>query len=494
MALKAGIIMLQKADLHILENKFSYENDPFRLHYHPMPPIGWMNDPNGLVCFNGIAHLFFQFYPYEACNGSKHWGHLTSSNLVDWCYNKTVIAPDMPYDASGCYSGTAIAHKDKLYLLYTGHVEGKSAGQLPVEVQCLAESSDGINFSKYERNPVIYPRAEFDWNFRDPKVWRHEDRFYCILGNCEGGHGRVLLYSSPDLISWKYVGVMLESDGSQGFMWECPDFFSLDGQDILLLSPEGMENKRHSTIYMVGSLDYATGRFTPKATHTLDDGNEFYAPQTFEYKGMRVLVGWMDKWFSQMPTQEYGWAGAMTFPRVLNLTAEGLLTMEPIASIEDIRKEGIFHRGVVLKDGFNPLSNVKAVAMEFKCSIDLDASKGEQLVIGIRENGDKSQGTYIKVLLKEQLVVVDKTKSGLGDSYVQTTPIKPCHGNSLDIRVLVDTSSVEVLINKGTTAVTNRIYPDVGSNCFSLSAVGGEILLSEMECFTLGRNKVTYEI
>nr|WP_239454196.1 glycoside hydrolase family 32 protein [Bacillus suaedaesalsae] len=325
--------LVKKASEYVEQPLKTVINDSHRLAYHIMTPRGWMNDPNGLIQFNGDYHVFYQHYPYDSKWGPMHWGHVVSSDLVHWKHLPIALAPSEHYDTGGCFSGSAVDNNGTLTLIYTGHEEQN----FPKEVQCIATSEDGIHFLKYEHNPVISsPPPEGSEDFRDPKVWKHDELWYMVVGTGKDEVGKALLYQSADLIKWEYRGVLAESDGSLGYMWECPDLFKLQEKYILVLSPmkDGWQNR-----YLVGDLSYETGKYTKEAEHLLDYGFHFYAPQTFEDEsGRRILIGWMDMWETTMPSQKNGWAGAMTLPRELTLSENGTLRIQPVKELEMLRK------------------------------------------------------------------------------------------------------------------------------------------------------------
>ena len=176
----------------------------YRPRYHACVPVGWANDPNGLIFFGGKAHLFCQYNPYHPYWESMHWGHFVSTDLIRWEFLPVALAPDQNYDCGGgCFSGTALEHEGKLFLMYTGVAKN-------VQQQCLAVSEDGVTFEKAASNPVIpallLPEGCSGRDFRDPKVFKREGIFYCITGVRDGKTGDLLLFRSLDLLEWSFVG------------------------------------------------------------------------------------------------------------------------------------------------------------------------------------------------------------------------------------------------------------------------------------------------
>lgn len=293
---------LHNGQMTVLKNEPA---EPYRLVFHPAPFFGWMNDPNGLVYFQGAYHLFYQFDPEQPAWNRMHWGHFRSTNLVDWEELPIALRPDQPYDADGCFSGSAVVDGDELVLFYTGHRWTDAERKGMIQVQCAARSRDGVHFVKDPLNPIIsglpVPSSE---HLRDPKVWRHEDgRWRMVLGNRIGDTGRVVVMQSADLKSWAFEGVMASADSRQGYMWECPDWFRLEGAPVLLCSPQGIEQEteRFRNLYSTGWL---SGTWTDDGTCLrkgtlveLDHGFDFYAAQTMEAPdGRRLLWAWMDMW------------------------------------------------------------------------------------------------------------------------------------------------------------------------------------------------------
>ena len=196
---------LLKAQSTVEKNKkFVKRYAKKRQWYHFMPECGWMNDPNGLIYYKGKYHLFYQFYPYGPYWSAMHWGHAISDDLLNWEYLPVALAPSEPYDdcqKGGIFSGSAVTGKDgRLYLFYTGTV---ISDDKVIKSQCMAVSEDGINFTKYQNNPIIDPTMFVE---SDPKVWYKENKWYMIVGGEENHKGRAILYVSDDLEEWSYFG------------------------------------------------------------------------------------------------------------------------------------------------------------------------------------------------------------------------------------------------------------------------------------------------
>ena len=205
--------------------------------FHVTGGIGWINDPNGFSVYKGEYHLFYQYYPYKPVWGPMHWGHVKTRDFIRWERLPVALAPDMPYDKDGCFSGSAIELPDgRQLLMYTGvREEQQEDGSLKsCQTQCLAVG-DGVNYEKIEANPVLtakdLPKGGSSEDFRDPKIWREDDGYYAAVGNRPAdGSGSILLFRSEDGFHWKYYGCAASNHSQYGMMWECPDYFKLQGK------------------------------------------------------------------------------------------------------------------------------------------------------------------------------------------------------------------------------------------------------------------------
>ncbi len=323
--------------------------DPHRPAWHLAPSVGLLNDPNGFIQHNGVYHLFYQWNPLGCDHRNKCWGHWQSIDLVHWEHQPLALAPGACYDSHGCYSGSAVVAEDKVTLIYTGNVKFPDGSR--TAYQCLAQASDRGEYRKL--GPVLPLPEGYSGHVRDPKVWRHQDAWYMVLGARDlQDRGKVLLLRSSDLRDWQALGEIAGSGlndlGEFGYMWECPDLFSLDGGDVLICCPQGLAPQperylnRYQAGYLLGKLDYRQAAFSHGEFHELDAGFEFYAPQTtLAEDGRRLLFAWMgvpEQDEEAHPTRRYGWLHTMTCPLELSLR-HGRLHQRPTRELQQLRGE-----------------------------------------------------------------------------------------------------------------------------------------------------------
>ncbi|MFD9625409.1 glycoside hydrolase family 32 protein [Peribacillus muralis] len=455
----------------IRQNEKIVSEDYWKLDYHISTQAFWMNDPNGFSTFKNEYHLFYQHHPFSPEWGPMFWGHVKSKDLVFWEHQPIALAPSEEYDLDGCFSGSAIEKDGLLYALYTGNVwTGTNQDTDLRQTQCLAVSEDGIHFNKIDQNPVIISAPMGDihpHHFRDPKVWKHSDHYYCVVGSRTKNHqGQVLLYRSKDLFDWEFINVMAKSDGELGYMWECPDFFHLDGQDILMISPQGMKpvdhlyHNLHQAGYVQGKLNYETGLLNYSDFKLLDHGFDFYAPQTIQdLQGRRIMIAWMAMWESEMPEQKNNWAGAMTIPRELTIQ-DNIILSNPISEMEKLRKKAVKYKNIRV-EGQHTFNHMSGDSYELEVLIDAQAS----LTFGmkLRMSEELNQETLLMYNRAERLLELNRDRSGSGPKGSRVAPVQ-LFNNKLYLRIFMDKSSIEVFINNGEKVMSARIYPDQGAD------------------------------
>lgn len=485
--------LLKKKAYDVIEKTKELVNkDYYRLKYHIMPPTGLLNDPNGFIHFKGEYHLFYQFYPFDTTHGPKYWGHYRSKDLVNWEHMPLALTPSEWYETHGCYSGSAVNNNGVLTLIYTGNVKDEKGNR--ETYQCLATTQDGINFVKYENNPVMYNQPEgYTRHFRDPKVWRKEGIWYMVIGTQNlKEDGRVLLFKSEDLVKWNLVGEVAGSNignlNNFGYMWECPDLFHLNGKDVLIACPQGVEpqgdlyNNIYQSGYLVGKLDYETGRLTHGGFTELDRGFEFYAPQTtLDEKGRRILIAWMGlPEMEDHPTVKYKWIHAMTLPRVLELKGDKLL-QKPVDELKMLRKNERVYENIEIDNEEIQLSNVYGDVLELE--LQYEVKDAREFGLKLRCSDDEKEYTLIYYDRDTKKLIFNRNKSGKGYGGIRRCGID--NHSSLKLHIFIDTSSVEVFVNDGEEVFTGRIYPKRDSQGIRFFSTEGSVLINKLRVWDL---------
>ena len=426
--------------------------------FHITGERGWINDPNGLIYYNDQYHAFFQHYPDDIRWGPMHWGHVVSDDLTNWKYLPIALTPGDDCDKNGCFSGSAIIHDGKLWLMYTGFIENQG-GESIRQVQCLAESSDGVSFKKHGIviGEDILPEGYAPCDFRDPKVWRHGDSFWCIVAARRiTGRGRILLFKSDDLLHWEFVNDILGKD-SAGTMIECPDYNEELGYLLFCEQFQPNEGKEHLNIhtcrYAVGKINYSTGMFVEDGRGIVDYGFDMYAPQTFA--GKPAIIGWLNMWDRNVPSEKYGFAGMLTCARSVSIK-DGRLCQEPVVKSNEVYRATVTDR---ISD------NVTTGVVTIKAT-DL-----ESLEIKIRSNGEN----YTSLTLKDGEWVFDRSKSGEPikgaekdtDSVNGIRRMPYSGGKEITLTIVMDEFSVEIF--EDGRVLSSTIYPPCGADKLELA-------------------------
>ena len=473
-------------------------NTTYRPQYHMLPPCGWINDPNGFCTFDQQYHLFYQYYPYGVTNTLMYWGHSTSDNLAAWAYEGIALSPDQPYDNKGIFSGTAIEKNGKLLLMYTG-VSTDEAGQTR-QAQCIASGT--TLFEKSSRNPVILPdvlpagcRKE---DFRDPKIWEENGVFYCLTIAADlKGFGKLLLFKSTDTIHWEFVSVALSGESmGLGTLWECPDYFKLGDRDVILLStvsaaPSGvkMQNK-YSAVWLLGRFDLKTGIFQVEQWDQMDDGTDFYAPQTTQgLSGERIMIAWQQSWERNIPPAELGhnWAGHMTLPRELECIGDRIC-QKPAIDPACFTGETVVHKDVRIK-GRQFLSGVKGRNICLRVCADLSGC--EALTISLYNKDTEATALTIDRLKKQ--ILLDRSYGGYPITGAEMVPgasnrcASPLSDEAIGIvtlEIFLDSGAIEVFCKETGRCLTSRVYPKLHGEDITFEAKGEAIISVEAYQFS----------
>jgi len=458
--------------------------------FHAAPTIGWMNDPNGFSIYKGEYHLFYQYHPYSNEWGPMHWGHLKSRDLIRWERLPVAMAPDKPYDASGCFSGSAWEMPDGRHLLmYTGVQRRRDPDGFiqDIQTQCIA-IGNGVDYEKCLDNPVLdgkdLPEGGSAIDFRDPKIWREEDgTYYAVIGNrTEDGSGAILLYRSADALKWEFVRAVDRCYNQYGKMWECPDFFPLDGKQVLFTSPQEMSpvglefHAGNGTVCFVGDYDPDGKGFVRQYVQAIEYGLDFYAPQTLlTPDGRRIMIAWMQNWATVgAKPNRCRWFGQMNIPRELAVK-DGRLIQNPVRELEQYRGQRVMHRNVPVSGEVN-LPGIQGRMLDMTVTV---RPTGADLYrwFRIRVAKDGEHETIIRYRPSDGAVKLDRTRSGLPHDIVHTRSflVRPQDGE-IRLRLILDRFSLEVFVNDGEQAASAVIYTRQEADAITFEA-GGSVLI-----------------
>lgn len=452
--------------------KSGNKDGKFRQRLHLMPPTGWLNDPNGLCQFKGIYHAFFQYSPFSAEGGVKMWGHYTSRDMIDWEYQGVTIYPDQPFDCSGVYSGCAFIEDGEIYLYYTGNVKiedsddydyinsGREANTV------LVTSTDGVNFGRKSllmRNSD-YP-SDLTLHVRDPKVWKENGVCYMLQGaRTKEDIGQAVIFRSEDKIHWT-VHSRVETADKFGYMWECPDYFEVDGAKILSASVQGLtgDEWKDRNVYQSGYFTVQgdiLGKYSLSDYRLWDYGFDYYAPQSFEAEdGRRIQIGWMG-----MPdceeytnrTVEDGWQHCFTFPREV-FVKDGIVRQRPVRELEKNKK--------LVRETRNSLEMKEPAVYEaYICNIR--QGRFRAVLAGALTAEYKNSRFVIEFAKRNKKVSCGRSMRHADIDHVT------------DVRILADESSAEIFVNDGAYVFSTRYYPEYAG--LTVEAAGADIVFYEI--------------
>jgi len=466
---------------------------PERPHVHFTPPSGWLNDPNGLVHVDGTWQLCYQHHPDSLVWGPMHWGRATSRDLVHWEHRPVALRPDR---LGAAFSGSAVVDTDgvagfgtgALVAFYTHFVEDQP------QTQGVASSTDGgRTWTPHPGNPVLRgPEGLVD--FRDPKVLRYggpgpDGHWVMVL---VGGH-EVILYRSEDLLTWAECGRFGREYGAHEGLWETPDLVELEVEGtgerrwVLVVSVmAGAPAGGSGTQYFTGTFDGAT--FTcdgpREEVRWVDHGADFYAPQSWygAPDERRTWVAWMSNWAYARAVPASTWRGAMTLPRDLALRpgpdGRPVLVQRPAPEVE---AHGRMVESVAVRpDPASPWTLPEA-PQAYELVVRAGAGAVSWTVEVHRDDtlGRATRVSWDAADPNRPVLTVRRDDRGLvgvdppGGPTVTLTDAGP--DEPAEVRVVVDTCSVEVFAARGAVVLTNLVFPAPDARGLRLSAPTGAV-------------------
>ncbi len=458
--------------------------DPWRPRFHFTAARHWINDPNGLVWFEGEAHLFFQHNPFGNEWGHMSWGHAVAPDLMRWRELPVAIAED---ERASIFSGSVVVDEDNtsgfgdgrtppLVAVYTGCLRRPEGGQ----AQELAFSTNrGRSWTKYPGNPVLDRGLQ---DFRDPKVFWHAPTSRWVMVVSLPAERRLAFYGSPDLKAWTLLSHFDAGARHQG-IWECPDLFELPlaGEApvwVLKVDAfEGHPSQGSGARLFFGRFDGREFHAEPEdAPRWADFGADFYAALSWNgLPGRQAWIGWMNchRYARLLPTSP--WRGAMSVPRELSLVRGryGLqLRQWPVAELRDWHGDSVEVPAFALEGERSLLPagfDGRALDIELRCG----ATEARRFGLRVREGA--GEGTQVGWDGQRGCLFVDRARSGFlpADPHYAGRREAPMAAPPWRLRVLVDHSSVEVFANDGETVITEQILPGDGSRGLVAWSEGG---------------------
>lgn len=474
---------------------------------HYTPDRNWLNDPNGLVYYRGLFHLFYQYNPHGSDWGNMSWGHASSPDLTTWSEHPVAITGNADEDI---FSGSIVADlanttgfgslaNPPLVAIYTSAFTARSAFA-GLQAQSLAYSLDqGHTWTKHKGNPVLNRHSP---DFRDPKVFLFTGatETYWVMVAVEAKHQIVVLYRSANLRDWTYMSNFGPANATGG-VWECPDLFPLpvdrDPENIkwvliVNLNPGGVAGGSGGQ-YFVGTFDGAT--FLSETTvperqgdstalrefNWLDWGRDYYAAVSFSGvpDGRRIMIAWMNNWdyANEIPTTP--WRSSMSLPREVRLeTVGGSLTLlhEPVEQSGPATSAAAYTAAPEKTIRGIELLPARAWGQVLKIEVVLTPGSAEE--IGLIVRGGTDAGTSIGYNTTTGCLIVNRERSGhvaFHPSFasIETAPVDPINGK-IQLQIFIDHYSIEVFAQNGIVTLTDQIFPAPSDRSVSLYTTKGE--------------------
>lgn len=467
----------------------SLYKEPFRPQYHFTTEKNWINDPNGLVYFDGEYHLFYQHNPFGNTWGHMTWGHAVSTDLVSWKHLPLAIREE---NGIMIFSGTVVVDeknssgfagnsgKVPMVAIYTGHQEGLN------QSQHIAYSLDkGRTWTKYAKNPVLDLGKK---DFRDPKVFWYEPEKKWVMVVALPLEKKIQFYRSPNLLDWTYMSDFGPAGDTTG-IWECPDLFQVpvnnnrkESKWVLMHSPAPYMQ------YFVGEFDGTRFKNETAANVILrpDYGPDYYAAIVYNNLPKStgpVSIGWINNWNYANDIPTHPWKGAMSLPRnisVKKMNDQWVMVQSPAASLKKQRMSPVQWE----KRSVDKSLAVPDLGNAWEMELQLTVSAAGKTGIGLGEKDKPVCKIYYDPSVKQ--IVLER---GAGNQFKLAAfeklnrfgvPFTPTD-QKISLRVFFDNSIIEVYINDGERVFTAQVFPEEKNPAVDIFSEGtGAIIHSLM--------------
>ncbi len=471
------------------------ETKSIRAHYHFTVPDKWKNDPQRPIYFNGNYHYYYLYNrDYPRGNGTE-WRHATSKDLVHW-QDEGVAIPKYTNKNGDPWSGSVVIDVENT----AGFGKGAfiaivtQPGEKGIQEQFLWYSNDnGQTFAPFGDEPVMQNPGTPD--FRDPKIiWDDRDHTWKMV-MAEGS--KIGFYESNNLKDWQYTS----SFTSEGIgTLECPDLYQMRADDgalkwVLGVSANGSSTNQPNTYaYWIGDFDGKEFIAEQEEPQWLDYGFDWYGGVTFE-DGIekdklkrRYAFAWMNNWAyaHNTPTLQEDFNGMDSIVRQIELKHEGqnqyYLASQPIEALKNFATYTESFKNIKV-NGSKPLPLQGDV---YQLEADIAWKKLKNVGLRLRESADKKKHVDVGVFYEPEqpYVYVNRSNTGTPDENHQFLESKsPFNANKqqVHLKILVDTSSIEVFIDDGKTVHSQVIFPEPENQGISLFTEGGEAVFTNIK-------------
>ena len=150
--------------------------------------------------------------------------------------------------------------------------------------------------------------------------------------------------------AWDFYGEIKTNLSDFGYRWECPNLININGQDILIFSPQGLEKGEfefqniYKSGYILGEYKFENNVFSHDSFNELDYGFDFYAPQVFKDDKRTIMIGWLGmpeyNIEKESPTLNNNYIYTLTMPRVLRVE-DNKIKQEPLEEMKLLRNKVI---------------------------------------------------------------------------------------------------------------------------------------------------------
>lgn len=447
-----SILAAENGELDAVRHTVETDKD-FYPTYHLAPPTGLLNDPNGLIFDGEKYHLFYQWFPFDALHGMKHWKHFITRDFQ--CYESADdLIPCELFESHGCYSGGALKVGDKLAIFYTGNTRRPSDNQR-VPYQNLAIFD--LNGKLISKRPLIEcaPKG-YTEHVRDPRPYFTQEgkiRFVCGAQR-ENLTGTAIIFEMDNLDDTpRLLGELAipAFNNQHVFMWECPDLLKLGDKDIFVWSPQGKNREAHqfqNNYHATYALGHLKGdELEAEHIAELDQGFDFYAPQTFgglSNQTSTIMFGWIGLPDLTYPTDKFKWHSALTLPREVHVE-HNRLYQRPIAKIY----ENMTALSKLSLQEQTAISHLDRAYLKFDAQ-----NQPFKLDFFSNEKGETLSFSY-----QDGLVCLDRSQSEQTELMEKFGAQRYCEIEELrSVEIFFDRSIVEIFLNDGEKAMTSRFF------------------------------------